>query len=229
MPAARRVGGVRRPSRCGPGPAGRRPARAARGHRKGGAPRDRRRTSPSSDRPVAVCVRALWHRARHPSRPQAARRRAVLGPRAGSPRAADRGASGSRVSASLHTSPPGSGLTASWPLGLSHSVTVRPIRPEDIDLHRQFALGLSQETRYNRFLGAGIKLTPKLLEMFTRIDFSRDMALIASTTIEGVETAIGVARYARLADGTTCEFAITVADAWQGHGIGRRLLSMLID
>lgn len=133
------------------------------------------------------------------------------------------------MSASLHTSPPRSGLTASWPLGLSHSVTVRPIRPEDIDLHRQFALGLSQETRYNRFLGAGIKLTPKLLEMFTRIDFSRDMALIASTTIEGVETAIGVARYARLADGTTCEFAITVADAWQGHGIGRRLLSMLID
>lgn len=120
-------------------------------------------------------------------------------------------------------------LTASWPLGLSHSVTVRPIRPEDIDLQTQFALGLSQETRYNRFLGAGIKLTPKLLETFTRIDFSRDMALIASTTIEGVETAIGVARYARLADGITCEFAITVADAWQGHRIGRKLLSMLVD
>lgn len=120
-------------------------------------------------------------------------------------------------------------LTASWPLGLSHSVTVRPIRPEDIDLQTQFALGLSQETRYNRFLGAGVKLTPKVLETFTRIDFSRDMALIASTTIEGVETAIGVARYARLADGVTCEFAITVADAWQGHRIGRKLLSMLVD
>jgi acetyltransferase len=108
-------------------------------------------------------------------------------------------------------------------------VSVRPIRPEDIDLETDFAHKLSRETRYNRFLSAGVKLTPALLEKFTRIDFSRDMALIASTTVEGVETAIGVARYARLADGVTCEFAITIADAWQRRGIGKRLLAMLID
>jgi acetyltransferase len=120
-------------------------------------------------------------------------------------------------------------LTASWTLGLAHSVTVRPLRPEDIDLEIQFALGLSKETRYNRFLGAGVKLTRRLLETFTRIDFSRDMALIASTTVEGSEIAIGVARYARLADDVTCEFAITVSDGWQSHGVGRKLLSMLIE
>jgi len=38
-----------------------------------------------------------------------------------------------------------------------------------------------------------------------------------------------VARYARLADDVTCEFAITVADAWQGRGIGKKLLAMLVD
>ncbi len=96
-------------------------------------------------------------------------------------------------------------LFASWPLGIAHSITVRPIRPEDIDLETDFA------------------------HKFTRIDFSRDMALIASATIEGAETAIGVARYARLADDVICEFAITVADAWQGCGIGRKLLAMLVD
>src|SRR5258705_8291961 len=115
-------------------------------------------------------------------------------------------------------------LIASWPLGIAHSITVRPIRPEDIDLETDFAHKLSKETRYNRFLGGGVRLTPELLEKFTRIDFSRDMALIASATIEGAETAIGVARYARLADDVTCEFAITVADAWQGCGIGREPL-----
>src|SRR5438105_11666705 len=67
-----------------------------------------------------------------------------------------------------------------------------------------------------------------MLEKFTRIDFGRDMALIATATIEGAETAIGVARYARLADDVTCEFAITVADAWQGRGIGTKLLAMLV-
>ena len=120
-------------------------------------------------------------------------------------------------------------LSASWPLGLSHSVTVRPIRPEDIDLETDFAHKLSRETRYNRFLGAGVRFTPKVLEKFTRIDFTRDMALIASTTVEGIETAVGVARYARLEDGVTCEFAITVADAWQGRGIGKRLLAILLE
>ena len=120
-------------------------------------------------------------------------------------------------------------LIASWPLGLAHSITVRPIRPEDIDLETEFARKLSKETRYNRFLGGGIKLTAEMLEKFTRIDFSRDMALMATATIEEAETAIGVARYVRLADGVTCEFAITIADAWQGRGIGRKLLAMLVD
>ena len=120
-------------------------------------------------------------------------------------------------------------LVASLPLGVGHSITVRPIRPEDIDLETDFARKLSKETRYNRFLGGGVRLTPEMLEKFTRIDFSRDMALIATTTIEGAETAIGVTRYARLADDVTCEFAITVADAWQGCGIGRKLLAMLVD
>ena len=120
-------------------------------------------------------------------------------------------------------------LIASWPLGLAHSITVRPIRPEDIDLETEFARKLSKETRYNRFLGGGIKLTAEMLEKFTRIDFSRDMALMATATIEEAETAIGVARYVRLADGVTCEFAITIADAWQRRGIGRKLLAMLVD
>ena len=120
-------------------------------------------------------------------------------------------------------------LVASWPLGVAHSITVRPIRPEDIDLETEFARKLSKETRYNRFLGGGVGLTPEMLEKFTRIDFSRDMALIATATIEGAETAIGVARYARLADHVSCEFAITIADSWQGCGIGRKLLAMLVD
>src|SRR5260221_11320359 len=109
---------------------------------------------------------------------------------------------------------------ASWPLGVAASITVRPTRPGDIDLEMEFARKLSKETRYNRFLGGGVRLTPEMLEKFTRIDFSRDMALMATATLEGAEAAIGVARYVRLAEGATCEFAITIADAWQSRGIG---------
>ena len=40
---------------------------------------------------------------------------------------------------------------------------------------------------------------------------------------------LGVARYVRDKDGNAAEFAIVVADAWQGRGIGYRLLSKLIE
>jgi acetyltransferase len=52
------------------------------------------------------------------------------------------------------------------------------------------------------------------------------MAIAATTMLDG-ETLIGVARYVR--DKDAAEFAIVVADAWHGRGIGRRLLAKLID
>ena len=39
---------------------------------------------------------------------------------------------------------------------------------------------------------------------------------------------IGVGRYVPNADGGTAEFALTVADAWQGRGLGHALLDKLV-
>lgn len=55
------------------------------------------------------------------------------------------------------------------------------------------------------------------------------MALAATTMLGGKETLIGVARYVRDKDGKSAEFAIVVADAWHGRGIGSRLLGKLAD
>ena len=118
--------------------------------------------------------------------------------------------------------------TLSWPLGLAHSITVRPIRPEDVDLEVEFIRRLSPESIYNRVFSNSLALTPEWLEQLTRIDFTRDMAIIATVTLDGRETQIGVARYARLPNATRCEFAIAVADQWHGCGIGVRLLGELI-
>jgi len=54
------------------------------------------------------------------------------------------------------------------------------------------------------------------------------MALAATVMIDGKETLIGVARYVRDKEGQAAEFAIVVADAWQGRGIGRRMMEKLI-
>ena len=118
--------------------------------------------------------------------------------------------------------------TTSWPLGLDHSITVRPIRPEDADLEMAFVRGLSPESLYNRVFTSRPAMTQEWLDRLTRIDFSRDMAIIATVTLDDRETQIGVARYVRLEDGTRCEFAIALADQWQGCGIGARLLRELV-
>jgi acetyltransferase len=107
-------------------------------------------------------------------------------------------------------------------------VTLRPLRPDDREIEHAFVSGLSRETRSNRLLGGTIAVTPEYIERLVSVDFSRDMALAATTMLDG-ETLLGVARYVLDEDNESAEFAIVVADAWQGRGIGGRLLGKLVD
>jgi len=111
---------------------------------------------------------------------------------------------------------------------IGQSVIVRPLRPEDADIEAAFLTGLSPESRYNRLLGGMIKITREYVEKLTTVDFSRDMAFAAVLMLEHREVLIGVARYVLDADGKDCEFAIVIADTWQGLGIGGRLMKKLL-
>ena len=106
------------------------------------------------------------------------------------------------------------------------SVTLRPLRPEDRDIEHAFVSGLSIQTRHNRLLGGARAITRDYIESLVSVDYSRDMA-IAATAMLDAETLIGVARYVRNKDNESAEFAIVVADSWQGRGIGKRLLGNL--
>jgi acetyltransferase len=115
-----------------------------------------------------------------------------------------------------------------WVLGDGSCVTVRPIRPEDAAIEQAFVRGLSQDSRYSRFMGEVCELSPAMLERFTHNHFPDDYALIVTASGGGVEKEIAVARYIRLEDGRRCEFAIAVADEWQHHGIGARLMKAIM-
>jgi len=105
---------------------------------------------------------------------------------------------------------------------------LRPLRPEDADIESAFVSGLSPETRHNRLLGGARRITREYIEQLTTVDYTRDMALAATVMLGDCETLIGVARYVRDPAGDACEFALVIADAWQGRGIGRRLMEKLI-
>jgi len=104
-------------------------------------------------------------------------------------------------------------------------VAVRPMRPEDVALETRFFEGLSERSRFQRFMQYLPKLPPQMLARFTQLDYDRELALVA---LHGGEF-VAVGRYAPNADGETAEFALVVADAWQGKGLGRMLLQQLKD
>jgi acetyltransferase len=120
-------------------------------------------------------------------------------------------------------------LTSSYSPIFGQSISIRPMRPEDLEIETEFVQGWSPETRYNRLFSAGSYTSPERLKAITRIDYTRDMALIATVMLEDREVQIGVARYVLRSDNRTCEFALSVADAWQQRGIGRALMLKLID
>jgi len=109
------------------------------------------------------------------------------------------------------------------------TVTLRPIRPEDASIEREFVHGLSEQSRFLRFMFGLKDLTPAMLSRFTQIDYDREIALIAVMDTPGGEKQVGVARYTMLPDEETCEFAIVVADEWQGKGLARQLLGRLAE
>ena len=119
-------------------------------------------------------------------------------------------------------------LVEAWHLDDGTPVTIRPIRGSDMAIERIFLAGLSSQTRYQRLLSAR-KLLPGELRRLTHIDYERDMALVVTAWFDGVETLLGVARYVRLADARSAEFAIVIGDTWQRRGLGKKLTCKLLD
>jgi acetyltransferase len=120
-------------------------------------------------------------------------------------------------------------LVTSWKASDGTAVVLRPIRPEDAEIEREFVKNLSESSRYFRFMSSVRELTPAMLSRFTQIDYDREMAFVAVCEEGGREVEIGVARYVTNPDWQSCEFAIVVSDAWQGRGLGRRMLERLIE
>ncbi len=119
-------------------------------------------------------------------------------------------------------------LVESFQPVIGQSVTIRPLQPGDLEIERRFVTGLSERTRYNRLLGGARKITDDYIRSLIEVDQARDVALAAVTMLDDAELIIGVARYVLDVGTRDCEFALVIADAWQGRGIGRRMLEKLI-
>ncbi len=107
-------------------------------------------------------------------------------------------------------------------------ITIRPIRPEDAVMEKDFVHRLSKHTKYFRFMQALQELTPEMVVRFTQIDYDREMAFVAVSDHESLPKELGVGRYLMNPDGQSVEFALVVSDDCQRMGIGTRIMKALM-
>ena len=120
-------------------------------------------------------------------------------------------------------------LVQEWTMPDGTEVTIRPIRPEDAEMEKDFVKNLSPQTKYYRFMNTLRELNDTMVARLTQIDYDREMAFISTIDRDGEEVEVGVCRYAVNPDGESCEFAIVVADEWQYRGLARKLMGVLIE
>jgi len=107
-------------------------------------------------------------------------------------------------------------------------VLLRPIKPEDEPLERELIAGLSKESMRFRFFHLIKDITHEMLTRFCNIDYEREMAIIAEYTSNGKRRNVGVGRLMIEPGAETGEFAVLVADDFQGSGLGLKLTDILI-
>jgi len=121
-----------------------------------------------------------------------------------------------------------------WSMRDGQEVLIRPVRPEDEPLMRDFHRLLSEQTVYLRYFhmeGLSARVAHERLIRKCFIDYDREMALVA----EGVDPEthqlqlLAVGRLARQRDPQEGEVAVLVADRFQNLGLGTELLRRLIE
>ncbi|MER7559573.1 GNAT family N-acetyltransferase [Nocardioides sp. NPDC126508] len=104
------------------------------------------------------------------------------------------------------------------------AVLTRPVRSDDLFAFERMWSRLSEETIYRRFHAPVRRLSLKLRRYLVDVDHRDHDALVA---VVGGEV-VAVARYHRCAEEpAAAEVAVLVEDAWQGHGLGARMLREL--
>jgi L-amino acid N-acyltransferase YncA len=105
-------------------------------------------------------------------------------------------------------------------------VQVRPLEPRDRAGLAAAVSRLSDETRYLRFTTRTRRLTERELDFLLDIDHHSREAILAVDP--GTGHGVAVVRYVEVSGETgVVEIAATVADGWQGQGLGQALREQL--
>jgi RimJ/RimL family protein N-acetyltransferase len=107
------------------------------------------------------------------------------------------------------------------------TLLVRPLTAGDRDALDAAVARLSPTSRLLRFAAPKPRLTKADLDRLLDLDHHDREAVVAVDP--GTGEGVAVARYAAMpGEPRTAEIAVTVADAWQGRGLGAALTEMVV-
>lgn len=109
------------------------------------------------------------------------------------------------------------------------AITIRPIRPDDKERLAAGHALMSAETQRLRYLMPKPRLSGAELRYLTEVDGDDHVAFVAVAD-DYPDATLGVGRFIRSRERPdTAEFAIVVADAFQGIGLGGAIAEQLAD
>lgn len=108
-------------------------------------------------------------------------------------------------------------------------VALRPIRPEDVSAWCAMISACSPKSIWLRFERQFKEVPVDLAVQFCSIDYEHEIAIVAEIEEAGARKLIGIGQLFADPDHATAEYAVLVANPWQGKGLGSRLTDFCLE
>jgi GNAT superfamily N-acetyltransferase/predicted CoA-binding protein len=120
-------------------------------------------------------------------------------------------------------------LTTTAQLADGTPLTLRPIRPEDEPLWHAMLAASSEDSIRSRFRYLFKHATHEAATRFCFIDYDREMAIVAEALVDSRPVLLGVGRIVADPDRSDAEYAVLIADPWQGEGLAGLLTDRCLE
>jgi ribosomal protein S18 acetylase RimI-like enzyme len=107
------------------------------------------------------------------------------------------------------------------------SITIRPAKPVDERRIQEHYYSLDKNDVFLRFFHDKTSFSRSDVEGKSKIDYVKDLTLIAVVGESGFDRVVGVGEYLLLMDSNMAEVAFTVAKDYQGKGLGKKFILKL--